>query len=513
MILTGEPMAAAEARDQGLVARVVPDELVEEDALALAAQIATRPPVALRLAKEAVNAAYETSLTHGLAHERRLFYLLFASDDQKEGMAAFMEKRTPDFKGPMTLGNPDRPVGGLAVRAPSGVELRPMARDDLAVAVAMARELHGVEAAFDAASCGRDTTRCSRQRRDAIRGGAETARRLGSASCAFPPPAELHHLRGLDLGALRPAPRRRAGDRPRAAGCAGGRVEAARRPSACSLQVPEQASAAEALLSRAGFEAWMLDFVQRPVRPEVADVPAGRHAATGDWVAMAAGDRPALSEFGAPRTPAPERMEAVLRTYDEHLRRVEAGEARTIGGGAGRRDGRVCSLEWRGPFWTAETHARLPDLIVTEAARGRGIGRALLADAVAAAAAHGAAQPFLESGRTRTAAHGLYRSRRSPKRGRPIDCCARTDERLPATPADRAARVDCATDRQRPVAVRRRSRDHGAGGAAHSGAAAWRGGRRGLLERRRTPGFDVWQDEHWAWASPPSHRACRSLPS
>ena len=99
MILTGEPMGAAEARDRGLVARVVPDELVEEDSLSLAAQIATKSPVALRLAKEAVNTAYETDLTHGLAHERRLFYLLFASDDQKEGMAAFMEKRTPDFTG------------------------------------------------------------------------------------------------------------------------------------------------------------------------------------------------------------------------------------------------------------------------------------------------------------------------------------------------------------------------------------------------------------------------------
>ena len=53
----------------------------------------------LRVAKEAVNAAYEMSLTEALAHERRLFYLLFASEDQKEGVAAFMEKRTPDFKG------------------------------------------------------------------------------------------------------------------------------------------------------------------------------------------------------------------------------------------------------------------------------------------------------------------------------------------------------------------------------------------------------------------------------
>ena len=99
MILTGEPMGAAEARDRWLVARVVPDELVIEDSLALAAQIAEKSPIALRLAKEAVNAAYEMGLTEALAHERRLFYLLFATEDQKEGMAAFMEKRTPDFTG------------------------------------------------------------------------------------------------------------------------------------------------------------------------------------------------------------------------------------------------------------------------------------------------------------------------------------------------------------------------------------------------------------------------------
>ena len=99
MILTGEPITAAEAERAGLVAKVVVDELVLEDALALAAKIATRSPIALRLAKEAVNAAAELPLTDGLAHERRLFYLLFASDDQKEGMAAFLEKRDPDFTG------------------------------------------------------------------------------------------------------------------------------------------------------------------------------------------------------------------------------------------------------------------------------------------------------------------------------------------------------------------------------------------------------------------------------
>jgi enoyl-CoA hydratase len=99
MILTGEPITAAEAERIGLVSRVVTDELLVEDALALAAEIAKRAPLALRLAKESVNAAFEMSLTDGLAHERRLFYLLFSSDDQKEGMTAFLEKRDPNFKG------------------------------------------------------------------------------------------------------------------------------------------------------------------------------------------------------------------------------------------------------------------------------------------------------------------------------------------------------------------------------------------------------------------------------
>ena len=99
MVLTGEPITAREAEAAGLVAAVTQDELVVEDALALAATMAAKSPIALRLAKEAVNAAYEMSLTDALAHERRLFYLLFASEDQKEGMAAFLEKRSPDFTG------------------------------------------------------------------------------------------------------------------------------------------------------------------------------------------------------------------------------------------------------------------------------------------------------------------------------------------------------------------------------------------------------------------------------
>jgi enoyl-CoA hydratase len=92
-------MSAREAEAAGLVSRVVPVEVYLEEAIRLAKEIAARPPVAVRLAKEAVNKAFETSLRDGVEHERRLFYLLFATEDQKEGMLAFFEKRKAEWKG------------------------------------------------------------------------------------------------------------------------------------------------------------------------------------------------------------------------------------------------------------------------------------------------------------------------------------------------------------------------------------------------------------------------------
>jgi GNAT superfamily N-acetyltransferase len=173
--------------------------------------------------------------------------------------------------------------------------------------------------------------------------------------------------------------------------------------------VPDQSPAAEAVLQQAGFEAWMLDFVQRPIVAADAPPPAGvalRPAGPDDGTAVTS----LLSEFGPPRTPPAERMEAVLRTYADHLRRMDAGQGRIM---VAELEGAVVGvygLEWRAPFQATETHAWLADLIVTEAARGRGIGRFLLADAIAAARAVGASQLSLESGRTREAAHDLYRS-------------------------------------------------------------------------------------------------------
>ena len=99
MVLNGRFLSAEEALNYGLVNRVVPTEVYLEEAIKFAAEIAARAPVALRMAKEAVNAAFEMPLQAGLAHERRLFYMLFSTEDQKEGMDAFVNKRKAEWTG------------------------------------------------------------------------------------------------------------------------------------------------------------------------------------------------------------------------------------------------------------------------------------------------------------------------------------------------------------------------------------------------------------------------------
>ena len=99
MVLTGKFISAEEAYNYGLVNMVVPIELYMEEALKLAGTIAEMSPIAAMLAKESVNRSFETHLDEGLHFERKNFYLAFASEDQKEGMQAFIEKRKPAFKG------------------------------------------------------------------------------------------------------------------------------------------------------------------------------------------------------------------------------------------------------------------------------------------------------------------------------------------------------------------------------------------------------------------------------
>jgi enoyl-CoA hydratase len=99
MVLNNRTLSAGEALLHGLINKVVPNERYLEEAISLAAEIAERAPLAVRMGKEAVNKAFELSLSEGLEAERRAFYMLFASQDQKEGMQAFIEKRKAEWKG------------------------------------------------------------------------------------------------------------------------------------------------------------------------------------------------------------------------------------------------------------------------------------------------------------------------------------------------------------------------------------------------------------------------------
>ncbi|MFY7733138.1 MAG: enoyl-CoA hydratase-related protein [Bacteroidia bacterium] len=99
MVLTGKFISAEEALSAGLINRVVPTELYLEEAVKMAKEITVQSPIAIRLAKESVLKAFDSGLQEGLYFERKNFYMCFASEDQKEGMKAFVEKRKPVFEG------------------------------------------------------------------------------------------------------------------------------------------------------------------------------------------------------------------------------------------------------------------------------------------------------------------------------------------------------------------------------------------------------------------------------
>jgi enoyl-CoA hydratase len=99
MVLNNRTLSAQEALTFGLINRVVPPEACLDEALRLAGEIAARAPLAVRFGKEAVNHAFESFLAEGIADERRAFYFLFSTNDQKEGMQAFIAKRKPEWKG------------------------------------------------------------------------------------------------------------------------------------------------------------------------------------------------------------------------------------------------------------------------------------------------------------------------------------------------------------------------------------------------------------------------------
>jgi enoyl-CoA hydratase len=99
MVLTGRMLDAEEALRYGLASRIVPPELVVDQAVRLGKQIAQKPPIAVRLAREAITRASEGRVDDGIDFERKLFYLLFATRDSHEGMHAFLDKRQPAYEG------------------------------------------------------------------------------------------------------------------------------------------------------------------------------------------------------------------------------------------------------------------------------------------------------------------------------------------------------------------------------------------------------------------------------
>jgi GNAT superfamily N-acetyltransferase len=309
------------------------------------------------------------------------------------------------------LGNPERPIGGLAVRAPVGVELVPLGREDLESAVALARELRGLP---PHGNVGR-----LRQRYDALINDPDTIAYLAVVDGAVHGLAVMRIRRRLNfatfegwLSDLRVRPvsgGRGVEDALVDALVAEWRLRGGHRILAAVADDADDAPQHRDTLARAGFEEGFVEYRLAPVI-----VPEGATVAGVTIRALGADDADAvtrlIAEFGSRRSPVPDRMEAVLRTYHAHVREVEAGHAGSL---VAELDGvtvGVCSLEWQRPFWTTELHAWIPDLVVTEPVRGRGIGRALLTEALAASERAGASEVRLESGMQRVAAHALYRS-------------------------------------------------------------------------------------------------------
>ena len=303
----------------------------------------------------------------------------------------------------MGLGNPDRPVGGLSVPLPDGVELRPLGRDDFADALAMARELYRLPNA-DAEP--------QRAPYEAMVGDVDAAPFLALAGgepvgfIGFRFRRRLNHatFEGWvsDLYVREGARGRGIGRALLAAAVAEWRL---RRGHQVELEVGHDRTAARALYEAAGFVDRGKYFEIGPIRtrgiepgPGVEIRPIADDDADFEAVTRL------LAELGRP-APEEERMPAVRRTYAEHVRRATTGSRIALlhGTPVG-----FVSLELRHPFFTTAPQAWIPDLVVTEAARGRDIGAALLEAALVEAASRDAYAVALESGHHRAVAHRLY---------------------------------------------------------------------------------------------------------
>ncbi|HEX5039846.1 MAG TPA: GNAT family N-acetyltransferase [Candidatus Limnocylindria bacterium] len=302
----------------------------------------------------------------------------------------------------MTLGNPDHPVGGLAVPRPPGVELHPLGRDDFADALAMARELYGLDpdaaaqphrAAFEALVSDVDATSFLAVA-DGLAAGLiihRLRRRLNHATFEgwISDLVVREGFRGRGIGRSLVS-----------AAIAEWRL---RGGHVLELEVAYDRTAARALYESLGFVDQGKYFEVGPVRTRDLAPVAGleiRPIAAEDFDAVTR----LLAELGRP-APTEERLPALRRTFLHHLARADTGSLLALLDGA---PVGFVSLELRQPFFTLAPQAWIPDLIVTDAARGRHVGAALLDAAFAEAQERGAYALALESGHHRAVAHQLY---------------------------------------------------------------------------------------------------------
>jgi GNAT superfamily N-acetyltransferase len=305
----------------------------------------------------------------------------------------------------MSVGGPERPVGGLAVRAPAGVELRPAGRDDLPAVLRLLAERAGApmpaepgaaQATWEAHLSSVDAAPFLALGDDEPAGLLLLAfrRRLNFATWEGWIPelvvAATFRGRGIGRALLR-------------VGIEEWRLRRAHRLSVDAWQDEE---VARTLLSGMGFDESMLRFRLAPLQGKGLAVPDGleiRRLSAADF-------EPAtrlVAEMGPHCSPVPDRMDAVQRAFRELVRRPSDGSLIAVDGDA---PVGICTVEVRATLRDSAPQAWIPELLVTEPMRGRGIGAALLDAALTWASDAGADSAVLESGRNREAAQALYRA-------------------------------------------------------------------------------------------------------
>jgi ribosomal protein S18 acetylase RimI-like enzyme len=309
----------------------------------------------------------------------------------------------------MSAGGPDRPVGGLAVRPPPGVELRPAAREDLDSVLALLAERTSVEAPELNVQTAAERWEAFMSSIDsspflAIAEGEAAGllllsfrRRLNFATWEGWVPelvvADDHRRRGVGRALLRVAIEE-------------WRLRGAHR---LSVEVAPGEEAGRALLSGMGFEERFQRFSLEPI--PTASEPPTTPASSATLRDLRDDDFGAASrlvaEMGAHRSPLPDRMDAVERAYREIVRRPS--NASLIAERSGAAIG-ICTVEIRTTLRREAPETWIPELVVSERFRGQGIGRALLERALNAARERGAERAVLESGAQRATAQALYRS-------------------------------------------------------------------------------------------------------